>query len=461
MRRRSLRIRLLANAAAATLVALGLAGTGITFLFSRHIERREAVSLTAKAQELLTTLRLDPDGRPVVAQRPSDSRYAKPASGLYWQVSAPTGSLHSRSLWDQSLPRPKQAIATEWTLRRTAGPFGHGLLILERVVRPDTTNRVVLVQFATDDEALKTARSEFEREIALSLALLWLVLVAAAYVQVMLGLYPLRRVGRELDRLLRNPAARLSSDHPQEVQPLTAAINALADARAADLDRARKRAGDLAHGLKTPLAAMAAQSHRARQAGAIQAADGLDRVIASASATLEAELARARAAAVRIAGTDKAAYIAQVVDDLVAVIERTAKGEQIVFQVDLPESFRVPVSTGDLTEMVGALLENAVKFATRRVGITGITDGLASILCIGDDGPGLPEGRSDDALIRGGRLDEAGQGHGFGLAIVHDLVAATEGTIDLGVSPLGGLAVSLRWPTGGRDIERAQTYAND
>ena len=48
--------------------------------------------------------------------------------------------------------------------------------------------------------------------------------------------------------------------------------------------------------------------------------------------------------------------------------------------------------------------------------------------------------------MRGGRLDEAGPGHGFGLAIVSDLVSATDGTLTLGTGPLGGLEVCLAWP---------------
>lgn len=48
--------------------------------------------------------------------------------------------------------------------------------------------------------------------------------------------------------------------------------------------------------------------------------------------------------------------------------------------------------------------------------------------------------------MRGGRLDEAGPGHGFGLAIVSDLVRATDGTMALATGALGGLEVRLTWP---------------
>src|SRR5690606_18360034 len=111
--------------------------------------------------------------------------------------------------------------------------------------------------------------------------LLWLFLLIAAHLQVSLGLRPLAAVRRQIGALRGDPAARLPAGHPREIAPLADAINALADAREADLGRARKRAGDLAHSLKTPLAALAAQSRRAREQGALEAADGLDRALAA------------------------------------------------------------------------------------------------------------------------------------------------------------------------------------
>src|SRR5690606_13603956 len=135
-----------------------------------------------------------------------------------------------------------------------------------------------------------------------SLALLWLVLSIAAYMQVSLGLRPLDRLRRDLDRLRRSPSARLQDHHPHEILPLTEAINAMASAREADLARARRRAADLAHGLKTPLAVVAAQSRRVRDAGADGAAESIDRAVEAVGAALEAELARSRAAAARGSG---------------------------------------------------------------------------------------------------------------------------------------------------------------
>lgn len=446
MKARSFHRRLVIGAALAILLALGVAGSGLVWLFQRHIEQREALSLEAKAKELLPGLHLDAVGRPMADGRPSDGRFWRPAGSLYWQVSTPTGAIYSRSLWDQTLGEPGKSTGEDWTLRRADGPFGHRLIIISRLIRPDSSRRPIMVQFATDDDALVVSLQEFRLETTLALCLLWVVLVLATTVQVRLGLRPFRRVSAELDHLRRSPAARLSSDHPREIAPLVEAINALADARAADLDRARRRAADLAHSLKTPLAALSAQSRRARTEGAPNAADALDRTIAVAEAALEAELARARTAAAREVELPDRASILKTVEGVVAVVERTDAGTALVFEIEASEAVEAPIGGSDLAEILGALIENAARYARRRVTVQAFEDPDSVLITIGDDGPGMAAGRIEDALIRGGRLDETGQGHGFGLSIAKDLTTATGGAMSFGASPLGGLEVALRWP---------------
>jgi signal transduction histidine kinase len=445
MIRESLRLRLLVMAAVAILAALVMAGAGMGWFFERHIEQREADVLVRDGKLIAGGLRVDSAGTPVADAQPGDDRYGEAGSGLYWQLTTSEGSAHSDSLWDQSLPLPPAADREDWHARHAPGPFGKSLLVVERPILPAHASEPVLVQVATDDAALQAARREFNREAALSLGLLWLFLLIAAYVQVTLGLRPLGAVRRQIGALRGNPAARLPDSHPREIAPLAEAINALADAREADLGRARKRAGDLAHSLKTPLAALAAQSRRAREQGADEAADGLDRALAAMRATLETELARTRAAAAREVGRSDAADIETLVESIFAVIERTEAGERLVFDVQVPADLHVPVAGDDLTELLGALIENAAAHARRRVRVCGGMEADICRLCVEDDGPGLGRESSEVVMARGSRLDEAGPGHGLGLAIVNDLMHATGGEIALGRSGLGGLEACLAW----------------
>ncbi len=101
----------------------------------------------------------------------------------------------------------------------------------------------------------------------------------------------------------------------------------------------------------------------------------------------------------------------------------------------------------DLQELLGNLLDNACQWATSAVALTGQrlpNDRLA--LCVDDDGPGIAPEAREQALARGGRLDERKPGSGLGLAIAQDLARRYEGTLTLEDSPLGGLRVRVELP---------------
>ena len=445
MKPRSLRVRLLLSAAVAVFLALAAAWLVMTVLFGRHIERRVQTDLVRDGMQLAANLSIGRDGLPLLNREPGDVRFGEPASGLYWQLTTPAGSLRSRSLWDQALPASKVVRAREWSTRSAGGPFEEQLLLVERVIRPDRDGPEVLIQLAIENKSLHEARREFGAELALFLLLLWVILSAASWTQVALGLRPLSRVRDALDALKRSPGERLAVAPAQEIEPLVRAINELADAREKDLVRARRRAADLAHALKTPLAAIAAQSRRARESGAHDAADGLDRAINAASAAVDRELARSRAAAIRASIGEVNSAALPAAEAVVGVVERAEFVAQVVFAVNVPPELVVPVAAEDLLELLGALIENAARYARRRVHIDGAESAEGRMLSVEDDGPGIDPGQMADALGRGARLDQAGGGHGLGLAIAQDLAEATGAQLQLARSELGGLKVTILW----------------
>ena len=437
---------MLITAALAIFIALSVAWVCLDWLFVRHIERREIRNMIWAAENLLEGLETDADGVPVTNTLPPDWRFTRPQSGLYYELLTDKGSFRSPSLAGKSFGPMAAAPVTGWQHAETGGPYGERLLYVARRVPTLDSGRLVLVRVGKDDRDMRTAAAEFSWELALSLLVLGIVLSSAAYVQVQLGLRPLDVLRKRLEPLARSPSARLEGEFPREVQPLTEAINALADVREADLLRVRKRAADLAHSLKTPLAVLAAQSRRARTAGAVEAADGLDRAIAAVKTAIDAELPRSRAAALSTAPDESHAL--PVVEAVIGVIERTEQGESIVFEVRIEPDQVVPVAADGLAEMLGALIENATRHARRQVRVSGEVGGQIGLLFVEDDGPGMDDPSAKLALIRGQRLDEAGPGHGLGLSIVQDLVSATHGELKLGRSDLGGLSVELCWRHG-------------
>jgi signal transduction histidine kinase len=332
-----------------------------------------------------------------------------------------------------------------WHSRIVTGPFEPKVLLLERRLAL-AGNRDVSIQLAVDEASAGAAQAEFGQELFLFLAGLWLVLSAAAAVQVQLGLKPLAKLREALKALRLNPSERLAvQDHPPEVEPLTQAINQLAETREADLARARRRAADLAHGLKTPLAVLKAQSRQVREIGGDAVADNLDKAVAAAAAAVEAELARARAAMARENNAAGSAKLRDVAERVVSVVERTEAGAALVFEIETAPELTLPGTSEELSEILGALVENAARFARRRVRIIAAADGAGVCVAVEDDGPGLQDWRAEEALIRGRRLDETGPGHGLGLAIARDLVEARGGSIALKRSELGGLKVEMVW----------------
>jgi signal transduction histidine kinase len=440
---RSLRWRLLAAAAAAILLALAIAWAFMTLLFERHLERRLQEDMTRDALGLVASLALDERGMPHLAQQLGDPRLRTPAGGYYWQVSTAAGMLRSRSLWDSTLIIPVDIPEHGWRLVQRDGPFGQRLRVLERRLVLESDRPSVRVQFAQNAAPLTAARAEFGRELALFLAGLWCVLVAAAWLQVRVGLHPLARIRGELAALAQHANVRLPPANLREVQPLVDAINALADARQQDLQQARRRAADLAHGLKTPLAALAAQSRRARDAGAAAAADGMDRAVAAIGLVVEGELARTRAQRMgEISGA--CTPLRDAVERVVNVLEHTEKGEKLVFGIEIPVGLSLPVEQEHLAELLGALLENAARHARRRVDISASAGPGWTRLAIDDDGAGMPDSQREAFNARGARVDESGAA-GLGLLIARDLARLGGAALQLEPSSLGGLRAAVCW----------------
>jgi signal transduction histidine kinase len=205
------------------------------------------------------------------------------------------------------------------------------------------------------------------------------------------------------------------------------------------------KAGDLAHGLKTPLAVLAHDAQQVRAAGHGDLAADIAQQIERMRRQIDYHLAHARSAA---ASASRAARtsIAASAEALVRTLHRlhAERGVRIETEVALNHQFRG--ESADLDEMLGNLLDNACKWARRRVRLTSEVSGETLILTVDDDGPGIDASKRDLVLQRGVRLDEAPHGSGLGLAIVRELAETYGGSIKLEKSPLDGLRASLTLP---------------
>ncbi len=253
---------------------------------------------------------------------------------------------------------------------------------------------------------------------------------------------------KRLTSVRAGSARRMEGEYPSEVQPLVDDLNALLEQREQAIRRAIAKAGDLAHGLKTPLAVLSQDAARARAAGQVEIADSLDQQVARMQRQVDYHLAHARAAASGATGGTSAS-VKESVDGLTRALLRLHADRSLAIDANVPAGLQVRVQREDLDEMLGNLLDNACKWTHSRIVVGATIDGVMTTIAVDDDGCGIAEEMREAVLRRGVRADEAAPGTGLGLAIVRDLVELYGGSITLEVSRLGGLRASLRVPSGG------------
>jgi len=442
----SLRLRLFLAGTLAVLAATVAAAFALGLLFERHVERRLVAELEAHLNQLTAAVEFDAAGAPRLTRDPADPRFRQPLSGLYWQITVDERAelLRSRSLWDETLPLPSDTLA-DGTIHRHVlpGPAGAELLVLERRVEvtPGVGERSLRAAVAIDRGALAAARRAFVSDLGPYLAVLAVLLLVASAAQIQIGLRPLAAVRARLGEIRSGRRARLEAGFPSEVQPLADEVDALLDARDRQVGQARARAGDLAHGLKTPLQVLAGDAERLRAKGEAELAREIDELAAAMRRHVERELARARLAA---GDVHAEADVLAVAERVSGVVARTPAGARLIWDLDVAPESRARIDPDDLAEALGNLVENAARHATSRVRIEASWAGGRLDLAVVDDGPGIPAGDREAARARGKRLDERG-GAGLGLAIVQDVAAAWGGTLAL-ADACPGLRATLSLP---------------
>lgn len=450
MKKGSLRLRLFLAAVLAVGIALLIAGFLLVQLFDRHVTRRVDDELEAYLRQLSGTVEFRADGSFFLARELADARFDEPYSGLYWQIEDDkTGQiLSSRSLWDTRIPLNGDVLDLGSIHHHSLpGPNGTTLRVLERSIAFDLPkgSHALRMAVAIDDGEIATARRAFAADLGPSLAVLGAVLLAAIWLQISIGLRPLEAIRRGVQAIRSGQTGRLAHDFPSEVRPLVDEVNDLLDAQEESLAKARARATDLAHGLKTPLTVLQTDAERLRENGQAEIAYELETLAASMRRHIDQELARTR-----IRGAESAAAavspLAMTIERVVHTLQRTPQGEALDWTIDVPADLQVAMDTHDLTEMLGNILDNACKWAGATVTISARLEADNARISITDDGPGVPEMALPTLARRGVRLDEKKPGSGIGLAIVQDIVSACHGSLNFANNATGGFRVTLTLP---------------
>ncbi|WP_352597548.1 ATP-binding protein [Mesorhizobium sp. M0091] len=443
---RSLAFRVIGFSTIWAILTLIVIFTLITTLYRQASERGFDSLLSAHLFNLIGSVGVSESGQLTGAPDLGDLRFSEPNSGWYWSVEPASegvhGNLHSSSM-TTTIPSPTVAeVPFNSSFQRSYSTDGIGdeqLEVFESEFVLDAKNRAARFRVMGNKTELEQEIATFQGRLLTYLSLFGVGMIAINAIAILLGLQPLRRVRNALAQVREGTAQRLDGQFPAEIEPLANETNALIENNKRIVERSRTQVGNLAHSLKTPLAVLINEGR------ALGGAKG--QLIADQAASMQKQvdhyLQRARVAAQR----DSVVYrtpVTPLVQRMVRVLQKLKP--DVSLSLTLPAADIVFAGEReDLEELVGNLLDNAMKWARSTVAVS-VTPAAAGLfeLSIEDDGPGIPEDKARDVLKRGRRLDETKPGTGLGLAIVADLVNEYGGALALERSTMGGLKAVVR-----------------
>lgn len=416
--------------------------TGFRALSERSLQElldSQMVSLIAAADP-------QPDGSYAPTPQELDPRLRTPRSGLYAQIQSQHHLWRSPSTAGLSSDFGALLVPGERNLAYAA--FGHDRVAIEsRAIQfADDPNgkRTLTFSVAVSLSPYEEQLWRFRRELIGWFAGLMLVLLAtlAALLRWVLG--PVRRMEREIHEMEEGRCEALGAGYPRELSGVATNLNALLLGERKRVARYRDTLGNLAHSLKTPLAVMRSSLSAGAESGTVGAE--IDRM----TGIIEHQLKRAAASGGALLG-QAPVEVAQVAAELRGALLKVYARKDLSLELAIAPATLFVGDRGDLTELLGNLLDNACKWCRSRVRLTASSDESAAprerlTLVVEDDGAGISADDRARVLERGVRADQNVPGHGLGLAMVHDTVDLYGGQLSIDSSPLGGARFSLRLP---------------
>ena len=460
-RPRSLQTRQLWAASLGLVAFLALAGYALDRAFVDVASQGQRDRLKAYVDAYAGDLDFARDGSLIPPFTPPDGRFDRPGSGLYAEVVLKNGGWASNSTRGPSMPASALLAGGEeqfdgpLPITRSDGTpgevFRYGRGFIWDVERRPEAEFPYTIYVMEDAGTLPKQVRVFRQALWGYLGIAAVILLLLQSLVLRWSLWPLRRVVAELKRVQRGQLARMSEQHPRELEPLTDSINALVESERENLDRQRNTLADLAHSLKTPLAVL--RSRLDSGASGDELREDVDSQLRRMNDLVGYQLARAASGGHKLFAAPVA--IEPHAEQIVRGLEKIYAGKGVICEFEIDPETQFHGEPGDLQELLGNLLENAFKWAKSRVLLT-IQPGASApnrrpgvLIAVDDDGPGIAPENVANVLQRGVRGDERVQGHGIGLAIVQDIVRDYRGTLEVQKSAeLGGARFQVTLPPG-------------
>jgi two-component system sensor histidine kinase PhoQ len=446
---RSLRARVLLWVSVTLTVLFAVTIVGLDIAFRETTQRALRELLEGQALGLIALAEPDPIGDLTIPPDAVEPQLALPESGLYATLFDGEGLplWQSSSLLGRPLPLDDVRLRPgEQHYVRI--PASQGLPALEAFLIgidwefEDGHVARYTIGVALSLEPYAQRQGAFRRNL-----IGWFGGVTAAMLVVVNGLLtwvlrPLKRLERQVREVETGDRTSLTGGYPSELTGLAANLNALIDTERRRLARYRHTLDDLAHSLKTPLAAMRTLLGDLRDRAPGEALDAMGRELERMDQRVSYQLRRARASGATGLGTEPVA-VSPIIEDLQRTLDKVYRDKRVRCELELAAGAVFRGDPGDLTEILGNLMDNAYKYCRSRVRVrTSVTPAQLSI-AIEDDGRGVSADEARMLFKRGSRADESVPGHGIGLAVVRETVELYHGTLTIGASELGGAALNV------------------
>ena len=430
----NLRIILSATLVLAIFITLTAAALDRAFIDSTESELRDR--LTSQLYLLMAAAEVDEEGLFMPTDE-LDALFGLPSSGVYAHITNKNGDI----LWESSSTlgtRSPLPIFLDSGYKRFKKQHVYDVEFYTFAYgvnwEPESDALAMTFNIATDLKSFNKQIAKYRATLLGWLIAMALLLLVSQALILRWGLLPLRKVGEELNRIENGEQEKIQENYPQEIERLTDNINILLMHERDQKTRYRNALGDLAHSLKTPLAVL--------QSGLDKDSDvSAQEQIARMNSIVEYQLQRAATAG--SSSISQTVNVQSVLDRIVDSLQKVYRDKGIQVDTQIPEGIAFKGDEGDLMELLGNLLDNAFKWAHKRIEVVAELEKQHLVLRIMDDGPGIEPDRVDDLLKRGVRADQAAEGHGIGLSIVQNIVEAYKGELTISRSSSGGCEVKV------------------
>ncbi len=283
---------------------------------------------------------------------------------------------------------------------------------------------------------------------------IWMVPVLGLLVWFIVGtgLSPMRRLANELQRRRADDLTIVNGDgYPSELNQVVVALNQLFERLNQAYEREKQLTADVAHELRTPIAALKIQLHNLEVEGA--ASEELEEVRVSVQRighAIDQILAINRVTADSAMEARTLLNLESETQTILADLDVQLSRRQQTIEL-FSEPCEVVCDRTSFLMLIRNLIDNASKYSPpgADIRVTLTHNAPWAVLTVEDSGPGIAESERKQALQRFYRARQSSDvtGSGLGLAIASDVASLHDGSISLDSSEdLGGLKVTVKLP---------------